>query len=220
MKEVAKPQSKIGYIHRLPISSHEELTSHEFNLGEFIKRFDPTWQPSVKLVQVDGVESIIYTQDTQSVEPWPVALFEQWIRDSQGVLLVYSITSHASFDHITDYLELVRKVRRKMTMPQKPVVVALVGNKCDLDGPERQVERGEGENFARTAELTGGFKEASAKTGEGVEWVYYDVIRKMREPEVESGGEEKLATAEVSAKSKKGIKEGFYDIARKVHLRK
>jgi GTPase SAR1 family protein len=221
MMEVGKHQSKNGYIHCLPISYHQELTSHEINLGEFPQVFDPTLLVNnMKFVEVDGLKCLIYTQDTQSKEAWPVALLSQWIRDSHGALLVYSITCHASFDHITDYLELVRNVRQKYT-PKKPFVVALVGNKCDLGhGPDRQVERDEGEKFARTAELTGDFKEVSAKTGEGVEEIFYDVVKKIRHLEVQSREKEKLATAESSAKSKKGIKEVFYDVARKVHLRK
>jgi GTPase SAR1 family protein len=117
---------------------------------------------------------------------------EQWARDCHGALLLYSVTSHASFDHTTDYLELLRKYRG-VHITEKSLPIALVGNKCDLgDGPERQVERGEGEKLARTLELMCGFREISAKTGEGVEELLYDIVRKLQEPQVERGEEKKL----------------------------
>jgi hypothetical protein len=217
MMEVGKPQSKPEYTHLLLISSHQQLTSYEFNLRAFVTLHDLGGVIVGKMVKVDEMESLIFTQDTTR-DTYPI-LLEQCIRDSHGVLLVYSITSRASFDHIADHLEIVRKVQQER-IPEKSFAVALVGNQCDLgDGQERQVERAEGEKLARTAELTCGFREVSAKTGEGVEEVFYDIIRELQERQVKRSEGEKLATAEVSAKTRKGVKEALYDIVKKV-LRK
>eukprot|EP00658_Telonema_sp_P-2_P003658 TRINITY_DN11369_c0_g1_i6.p2 TRINITY_DN11369_c0_g1~~TRINITY_DN11369_c0_g1_i6.p2 ORF type:complete len:141 (-),score=41.24 TRINITY_DN11369_c0_g1_i6:517-939(-) len=87
---------------------------------------------------------------------------------------VYDITSRESFEHVDGWLEDLRKVRGD------EAIVAIVGNKCDLDqgNGARQVTTAEGEALAQKhgAKI---FREASAKTGHGVEAVFEDVARDL-----------------------------------------
>jgi GTPase KRas protein len=58
---------------------------------------------------------------------------EQYMRTGEGFLLVYSITSRASFEEVMAYQKTILRVKDKDFFP-----MILVGNKCDL-GHERQV---------------------------------------------------------------------------------
>ena len=62
------------------------------------------------------------------------AMRETYLRNGEGFLLVYSVTSRESFEEISDYhTEILRVKDRQDYFP-----VILVGNKCDLEY-ERQV---------------------------------------------------------------------------------
>lgn len=134
--------------------------------------------------------------DTAGQEEY-TALRDQWIRDGEGFVLVYSITSRASFARIQKFFSQIRLVKESSnsgspsgasylgstvysappTTPQ-PVPVMLVGNKCDK-AVERAVSAQEGQALAK--ELGCEFVEASAKNCVNVEKAFYDVVRKLRQ---------------------------------------
>lgn len=58
---------------------------------------------------------------------------EQYMRNGEGFILVYSITSRLSFEEISTFFEQIRRVKDRDSFP-----MVLVGNKCDLES-ERQV---------------------------------------------------------------------------------
>lgn len=60
---------------------------------------------------------------------------EQYMRTGEGFLLVYSITSRASFEEVMAYQKTILRVKDKDYFP-----MILVGNKCDLTS-ERQVTK-------------------------------------------------------------------------------
>ena len=60
---------------------------------------------------------------------------EQYMRTGEGFLLVYSITSRASFEEVMAYQKTILRVKDRDYFP-----MILVGNKCDLTH-ERQVSR-------------------------------------------------------------------------------
>lgn len=55
------------------------------------------------------------------------------MRNGEGFILVYSITSRLSFEEISTFFEQIRRVKDRDSFP-----MVLVGNKCDLES-ERQV---------------------------------------------------------------------------------
>merc|ERR1711934_658688 len=97
-----------------------------------------------------------------------------FLRGALAGIIVYDITSRESFEHVEGWLDDLRKVRGD------EAIVALVGNKCDLDqgNGARQVTTAEGEALAAKwgAKI---FREASAKTGHNVEAVFEDVARDL-----------------------------------------
>ena len=86
-----------------------------------------------------------------------------YYKNSAVALLVYEIDKRESFEHITRWMEDIKK------NAPKNVLMILVGNKCDLED-NREVSQEEGKEFAEKNEMK--FFETSAKTGQNVEEVF------------------------------------------------
>lgn len=61
------------------------------------------------------------------------AMREQYMRNGEGFVLVYSITSLRSFEQVRKLYDQIARVKDLDTFP-----VILVGNKCDIE-QDRQV---------------------------------------------------------------------------------
>ncbi len=94
-----------------------------------------------------------------------------YMKNGQGFVLVYSITSQATFN---DLLELRDQILRIKDSPDVPMV--LVGNKVDLED-ERVVSKDQGQALARQFNCT--FMEASAKLKVNVPEIFYDLVRQI-----------------------------------------
>lgn len=126
--------------------------------------------------------------DTAGQEEY-TALRDQWIRDGEGFVLVYSISSRSSFSRIKRFHQQIYRVKESTGQPSYPgspapapgrtvnVPIMLVGNKCDRV-TEREVSTQEGSALAR--ELGCEFVEASAKNRTNVEKAFYDVVKIIR----------------------------------------
>lgn len=135
--------------------------------------------------------------DTAGQEEY-TALRDQWIRDGEGFVLVYSIDDRSSFTRIKRYHNQVRRVKEPTTLAHdspfkhedtellpKPLScpVMLVGHNCDRV-TEREISKEEGQALAR--DLGCEFVEASAKTCINVEKAFYDVARALRRQRLQS----------------------------------
>jgi GTPase KRas protein len=127
--------------------------------------------------------------DTAGQEEY-TALRDQWIRDGEGFVLVYSISSRSSFTRIKRFHHQIQRVKESTASspsypgspisaanPSAPVPIMLVGNKSDRIA-EREVSTQEGHALAR--ELGCEFVEASAKNYINVDKAFYDVVRILR----------------------------------------
>lgn len=121
--------------------------------------------------------------DTAGQEEY-TALRDQWIRDGEGFVLVYSIASRSSFTRIPRFHNQIQRVKESAynasTIPptsRAPVPIMLVGNKSDRV-TEREVSTQEGHGLAR--ELGCEFVEASAKNCVNVERAFFEVVRLLR----------------------------------------
>ena len=72
-----------------------------------------------------------------------VAHASQWIREGEGFLLVYSITSRATFERVERFRAQIARVKDVEGVP-----IILVGNKADRAN-EREVSREEAQAMAR-----------------------------------------------------------------------
>eukprot|EP01120_Amphizonella_sp_Union-15-10_P005439 TRINITY_DN1624_c0_g1_i2.p1 TRINITY_DN1624_c0_g1~~TRINITY_DN1624_c0_g1_i2.p1 ORF type:complete len:219 (-),score=35.77 TRINITY_DN1624_c0_g1_i2:63-719(-) len=89
------------------------------------------------------------------------SLTSSYYRGTQGIILVYDVTSNETFENIENWLEEVNTYSTN-----NDVVKLLVGNKCDMK-EERVVSFEKGKKYADEKALL--FAECSSKTGEGIE---------------------------------------------------
>ncbi|KAG7536405.1 Small GTPase [Arabidopsis suecica] len=82
-------------------------------------------------------------------------------REAKGVLLVYDITNHSTFENVELWLKKIRE-----SIDANNVVIMLVGNKSDLED-SRQVSIEEGKSFAEREQLL--FIETSALDATNIE---------------------------------------------------
>ena len=159
-----------------------------------METYDPTIEDSYrKQVVIDGQSCMLEVLDTAGQEEY-TALRDQWIRDGEGFVLVYSITSRSSFTRIRKFHSQIQRVKESssagsptssyLSSPMSPVLpgggqapVMLVGNKSDRV-TEREVSTQEGSALAK--EMGCDFVEASAKNCINVEKAFYEVVRSLR----------------------------------------
>ena len=105
--------------------------------GHFIDVYDPTIEDSYrKQVSIDDETCLLDILDTAGQEEYS-AMRDQYMRNGQGFLCVYSITSRGSFQEVSAFREQILRVKDADRVP-----MLVVGNKSDLES-ERQVSRGE-----------------------------------------------------------------------------
>ena len=170
-----------------------------------METYDPTIEDSYrKQVVIDGQSAMLEVLDTAGQEEY-AALRDQWIRDGEGFVLVYSITSRASFSRLRSYYKQIQRVREStavlstptatfpgtsvplaqtISAPSGPAQIMLVGNKLDRV-TEREVSTQEGSALAK--ELGCDFVETSAKSCINVEKAFFDVVRQLRRQRDKSG---------------------------------
>lgn len=172
-------------------------------MNHFVETYDPTIEDSYrKQVVIDQQPCVLEVLDTAGQEEY-TALRDQWIRDGEGFVLVYSITSRASFTRIHKFYQQIKMVKESANTGSPtgpgylsssfgspppfnqsgPVPVMLVGNKSDK-AIERAVSSQEGHAMAK--ELGCEFVEASAKNCINVEKAFYDVVRLLRQQRQQS----------------------------------
>jgi len=122
-------------------------------------------------IGIDFVSKTMYLEDrTVRLQLWDTAgqerfrsLIPSYIRDSNVAVVVYDVSSRDSFTSVAKWVDDVRAERGD------DVVIALVGNKTDLEA-KRQVTTEEGEAKARAKGLL--FLETSAKDGANVKALF------------------------------------------------
>ena len=173
-----------------------DVYSHQLCLNHFVETYDPTIEDSYrKQVVIDGQSCMLEVLDTAGQEEY-TALRDQWIRDGEGFVLVYSITSRSSFNRIRKFHNQIQRVKDSssassptsaayLPSPMSPTTAAgngqapvmLVGNKSDRV-TEREVSTQEGSALAK--DMGCDFVEASAKNCINVEKAFYEVVRSLR----------------------------------------
>jgi len=143
----------------------------QFTLNCFVETYDPTIEDAYrKQLVVDNRMCFVEVIDTAGQEEY-ATLRDQWVREGEGFILVYSITSRSTFDRLEVFRQSMLRVKR-----QKPIFM-LVGNKCDKTY-EREVSKEEGIALARSFGCE--FMETSAKTPQNVERLFTSLVRALR----------------------------------------
>ena len=94
------------------------------------------------------------------------------IQLADGFLMVFAVDNRKSFEKVNDWIKFIDE-----HVDLKEKVLYLVGNKIDIK--EREVEKEEGEEFAKKMGIK--YRETSAKTGEGTEEVFQEIYKDVYE---------------------------------------
>lgn len=197
------------------------------SLEHFSEIYDPTIEDCYrKQVVIDGQECILEILDTAGQEGY-TALRDQWIRDGECFVLVYSINSASSFNRIQSLYHQIRRVKEaahlvstypnslSTEMPKlAETPIMLVGNKADRV-TERTVSILQGQELAQR--LGTGFVEASAKNGRNVEKAFYDLIRLLRRQQQQGIVKRPAAHALLQQSSYQSVR-SFWGL-RKIYIR-
>ncbi|KAJ7597696.1 ras protein [Mycena floridula] len=167
----------------------------QFTLNCFT--YDPTIEDAYrKRLIVDNRMCFVEVIDTAGQEEY-ATLRDQWVREGQGFILVYSIASRSTFDRLEVFRQSMRRVKRG-----DPIFM-LVGNKCDKTY-EREVSREEGAALARQFGCE--FIETSAKTAQNVERLFMNLVRALRQTRgIEPGQAPAAGPARAQKEKKKCI---------------
>ncbi|KAI9318781.1 ras related protein 1b [Dichotomocladium elegans] len=144
----------------------------QFVQSIFVEKYDPTIEDSYrKQVEVDGQQCMLEILDTAGTEQF-TAMRDLYMKNGQGFLLVFSITSMVTLNDLHELREQILRVKDSDNVP-----MVLVGNKCDLDD-ERMVSREQG---MMLSQQWGGkpFYETSARYKINVDEVFFDVVRQI-----------------------------------------
>ena len=157
----------------------------QFVQSIFVEKYDPTIEDSYrKQVEIDGQQCMLEILDTAGTEQF-TAMRDLYMKNGQGFILVFSITSQATFN---DLMELRDQILRVKDSEKVPMV--LVGNKCDLED-DRVVQKDQGTKLAE--QWTCSFFETSARKKINVDEVFFDLVRQINRsmPEKDKNNDKK-----------------------------
>ena len=159
-------------------------------------KFDNSYQATIG---IDFLSKTMYLEDrTVRLQLWDTAgqerfrsLIPSYIRASSVAVIVYDVSSRSSFANSAKWISEVKAERGG------DVVVALVGNKTDLDG--REVSASEGEALAKEEGVM--FIETSAKAGFNVKVLFRKIAAALPGMEVKDAEGEGEDLIEVNLSS-------------------
>lgn len=160
----------------------------QFVQGIFVEKYDPTIEDCYrKQVDINGQQCMLEILDTAGTEQF-TAMRDLYMKNGQGFVLTYSISSQATFNDLLELRDQILRVKDSLDVP-----MVLVGNKCDLED-ERVVSKDQGQTLARQFNCT--FMEASAKVKVNVPEIFYDLVRQINKkiPEKKEKFREKRQT--------------------------
>jgi len=143
----------------------------KFVSGTFMEKYDPTIEDFYrKEIEVDGAPSVLEILDTAGTEQF-ASMRDLYIKNGQGFVIVYSITSLQTFQDIRTMKDSIMRVKGTDRVP-----MILVGNKCDMNH-QREVHTTEGLSLSQLWECP--FLESSAKSTQNVNEVFIEIVREM-----------------------------------------
>ena len=123
----------------------------------------------IRTVQIDGVRVKLQIWDTAGQERFKT-ITTAYYRGAAGIMLVYDVTDHSSFDNIRNWMHNIEQYATDS------VHKVLVGNKCDMLD-YKVIVSSEGQLLAKRYGIR--FFETSAKSGQNVEEAFMTLARKV-----------------------------------------
>ncbi|EAW12733.1 putative RAS small monomeric GTPase (Rsr1) [Aspergillus clavatus NRRL 1] len=142
----------------------------QFVQNVWIESYDPTIEDSYrKQIEVDGRQCILEILDTAGTEQFSKELY---MKQGQGFLLVFSITSNSSLNELSELREQIIRIKDDEKVP-----IVIVGNKSDLE-EDRAVPRARA--FALSQSWGNApYYETSARRRANVNEVFIDLCRQI-----------------------------------------
>lgn len=137
-----------------------------------------------KNLEFDGITYTFCLWDTAGQEKFN-ALTNIYYRDAKGAILVYDVTLKETFSKVEKWYE-------ELKVFNEDTVISIAGNKIDMN--KFDVDKNQVANYCQDKNISHTY--TSAKTGEGLEEIFYNVAKEISE---------KLKTNN-SNKKKKGLK--------------
>lgn len=145
----------------------------QFVQGVFIESYDPTIEDSYrKTCDIDSRACTLEILDTAGIEQF-TAMRELYIKNGEGFILVYSVTSESSLKELLDLRDQVIRIKGNPNVP-----MVLVANKTDLES-QREVSADLGVRVANSWGRTP-YYETSAKYRTNIDEVFSDLVRQIR----------------------------------------
>ena len=107
--------------------------------------------------------------DTAGQERY-MAINKNLFQKVQGIILMYDLTNRDSFEHVSNWLNLV-----KQNASSK--IIILVANKSDLEDEKRIVSKEEGERIAENNNIL--FFEGSGSSGDNVDKIFTTIAEEI-----------------------------------------
>ncbi|CAH1788841.1 unnamed protein product [Owenia fusiformis] len=120
-------------------------------------------------VLLDSCRVKLQVWDTAGQERFR-SMAPMYYRNANAALLVYDITSAASFEDVKSWVSELKK------NIDTAIVMCMLANKCDLNN-ERQVPKEEGQEYA--ASIGALFLETSAISNEGIRPAFLEVAKEL-----------------------------------------
>ena len=124
-----------------------------------------------KNVIIDNINVLVKLWDTAGQERFK-ALTPSYLRNADGVMLVYDITNSDSFDDLKTWLDSMKNNLGEKNM----IPIIIVGNKIDLEDI-RDIKKKDAKKFANEYKYK--YFEVSAKTREGIDDAVKELVKQI-----------------------------------------
>lgn len=129
----------------------------------------------IRTIESKGKKVKLQVWDTAGQERFRT-ITTAYYRGAMGIVLIYDVTDARTFENVENWFETVTQ------HANEDAQIFLVGNKCD-DEENRQVSREQGQQLATRLGLS--FLEASAKTNENVDAIFYELAAFIQDKQVD-----------------------------------
>ncbi|KAJ5099407.1 Ras-related protein Rap-1b [Penicillium argentinense] len=174
-----RPHYAVTALH--PGSKEAHALTAQFVQNVWIESYDPTIEDSYrKQIEVDGRQCILEILDTAGTEQF-TAMRELYMKQGQGFLLVFSITSASSLNELSELREQIIRIKDDEKVP-----LVIVGNKSDLE-EDRAVPRARAFGLSQTWG-NAPYYETSARRRANVNEVFVDLCRQIIRKDLQGSG--------------------------------
>ena len=121
---------------------------------------------------INNLNVLVKLWDTAGQERFK-SLTPNYFRNAEGVVIVFDVTNSETFENLKYWISSI-----KSNLGEKNIIIPIIiiGNKIDMDDM-RDINKEEADKFAKENDYK--YFEASAKTGEGVDEAFREIVNQI-----------------------------------------